>query len=194
MYSAKMRGKLFVMSGPSGTGKGTICKELLSSYDPEELALSISMTTRQPRNGEIDGVSYFFSTKEEFQESIQKDDFIEYAEVFGNFYGTPKSKVYEKLDNGTDILLEIDVQGALQVKEKLPEAVLIFILPPSLEELEKRIVGRATDSEEVIMKRLAKAEYEISFAEQYDYKVINDELYRAVEEIRGIIAEEHSRI
>lgn len=182
------KGRLFVISGPSGTGKGTICKELVKD---EKIKLSVSMTTRSPREGEIDGVSYFFVTKEEFLQKIEADGFLEYAEVFGNYYGTPKIEVLELLDDSIDVLLEIDVQGALQIKEAYPEAVLVFILPPFLKELRNRLSGRGTETPEVLERRLGKAAHEIAFAVQYDYAVINDNLEEAVDNVRTIIKASH---
>lgn len=182
------KGRLFVISGPSGTGKGTICKELIKD---DKIRLSVSMTTRSPREGEIHGVSYFFTTKDEFQKTIETDGFLEYAEVFGNYYGTPKIEVMELLDEGIDVLLEIDVQGALQIKEVYPEAVLIFILPPSMKELRNRLSGRGTETPEVLEHRLGKAAHEIAFAVRYDYAVINDDLEETVGNVRTIINASH---
>ena len=148
------KGRLFVISGPSGTGKGTICKELIKD---DKIRLSVSMTTRNPREGEVHGVSYYFAIKEEFLQIIEAGGFLEYAEVFGNYYGTPKMEVLELLENGIDVLLEIDVQGALQIKEVYPEAVLVFILPPSMEELRARLTGRGTETQDVVERRLGEA-------------------------------------
>lgn len=182
------KGRLFVISGPSGTGKGTICKELIKD---EKIRLSVSMTTRGPREGEIHGISYFFATKEEFMQKIEENGFLEYAEVFGNYYGTPKIEVLELLDEGIDVLLEIDVQGALQIKESYPEAVLVFILPPSIEELRNRLSGRGTETPEVLEHRLGKATHEIAFAVRYDYVLINDDLEDTVDNVRAIIKASH---
>uniref|UniRef100_UPI002597F631 guanylate kinase n=1 Tax=uncultured Eubacterium sp. TaxID=165185 RepID=UPI002597F631 len=146
----KQNGKLFVISGPSGAGKGTIVNAVMDQADPSGTALSISMTTREPRPGEEDGVNYFFVTKEEFRRQIEAGGFLEYAEVYDHYYGTPKSKVMEKLNQGRDVILEIDIQGALNVKKAFPEGVLIFILPPSMEVLRNRLTGRGTDAPEVI--------------------------------------------
>ena len=178
------RGSLFVISGPSGAGKGTICQRLLTDTD---IHLSISMTTRQPRQGEVHGVSYYFAEEAEFLAKVEAGGFLEHANVFGRYYGTPRDTVLEKLNEGKDVLLEIDVQGALQVKENLPEAILIFILPPSLEELKNRIVGRGTETEDAIATRLGKALHEISFLDRYDYYVVNDDLDEAVNEVEAII-------
>lgn len=182
------KGRLFVISGPSGTGKGTICKELVKD---DKIRLSVSMTTRSLREGEVHGVSYFFATKEEFEQKISAGGFLEYAEVFGNYYGTPKMEVMELLDEGIDVLLEIDVQGALQIKDVYPEAVLVFILPPSMEELRSRLSGRGTETQDVIERRLGKAAHEISFAAQYDYAVINDQLDEAVNDVKTVIRAAH---
>lgn len=184
-------GKLFVISGPSGTGKGTICKRIIDECDVQ---LSVSMTTREPRNGEIEGTSYYFTSKEEFQKKIDKGGFLEYAEVYGNYYGTPKAKVVEKLSEGTDVILEIDIQGALNVKKVYPDAVLIFILPPSLAELRRRITDRGTDTEEVINLRMSKTLDELAFACRYDYTVVNGELDEAVERVKSIMEAEHSKV
>jgi guanylate kinase len=154
------KGRLFVISGPSGTGKGTICKELIKD---DKIRLSVSMTTRNPREGEVHGVSYYFAIKEEFLQKIEAGGFLEYAEVFGNYYGTPKMEVLELLDEGIDVLLEIDVQGALQIKDVYPEAVLVFILPPSMEALRARLTGRGTETQEVVERRLGEASKEISY-------------------------------
>ena len=185
------KGRLFVISGPSGTGKGTICKELIKD---DKIRLSVSMTTRKPREGEVHGVSYYFATKEEFLQKIDAGGFLEYAEVFGNYYGTPKMEVMELLDEGIDVLLEIDVQGALQIKEVYPDAILVFILPPSLTELRSRLEGRGTEAQDVVERRLGEAVKEISFAGQYDYAVVNDQLEEAVENVEAIITAEHFRV
>ena len=182
------RGRLFVISGPSGTGKGTICKELIKD---EKIRLSVSMTTRNPREGEVHGVSYYFATKEEFLQKIDAGGFLEYAEVFGNYYGTPKMEVLELLDKGMDVLLEIDVQGALQIKDVYPEAVLVFILPPSMEELRARLTGRATETQDVVERRLGEAAKEISYVKQYDYAVINDDLDEAIDNVKMVIKASH---
>lgn len=185
------RGNLFVISGPSGTGKGTICEEILKE---EGVFLSTSMTTRAPRPGEKDGVHYFFVSKEEFLQNISEGNLLEHAEVFDNMYGTPKDAVIKRLDRGHNVILEIDVQGGLQVKKAMPEAILVFILPPSLKVLRERIEGRATDSVEVIEKRLAGALNEIKLLGEYDYYVVNDDLDEAISEVRSIIVAENSRV
>ena len=181
-------GLLIVISGPSGTGKGTICKALLQQRP--DIFYSISATTRSPRNGEQDGVSYYFKSKEEFEEMLARDEFLEWARVYDNYYGTPKVPVAEAIAAGKDVILEIDVQGAMKVKEKAPEGVYVFIVPPSLEVLRSRIVGRATDSMETINKRMDKALGELSKLYEYNYVVINDDLAQAVNKVECIIEAE----
>lgn len=188
----KHAGKLFVFSGPSGAGKGTICKRLLEEVD--ELAVSVSMTTRAPRNGEVDGVSYYFTEKEAFEENIAKGKLLEYAEVYGNYYGTPKEPVIEKLQAGIDVILEIDMQGALKVKENYPDGVFVFILPPSMSILRKRLTGRGTETKEAIELRLGETLKELSYIEKYDYCVVNGELEEAVARAKAIIMAEHSKV
>lgn len=185
------KGLLLVISGPSGCGKGTICKKLLSRN--QNINFSISATTRKPRKGEANGINYFFVGEEEFKNMIKNDEFLEYASVHGNYYGTPKKYVFEKMAEGENIILEIDVQGALQIKEKYPEGVFIFILPPSMEELKNRIVKRGTESKEDIDRRLNNAYKEIELAKQYDYIVLNDQVLSAVEKIESIIIAEKNR-
>lgn len=182
------KGKLFVISGPSGAGKSTIVRELLKSAP--DLVLSVSVTSRKPRPGEVDGRDYFFVTEEEFRKRIEEDYFLEWAEVHGSFYGTPKDFVLDCLKNNSSVILEIDVQGATQVKEKFPEAVLIFVEPPDFEELERRLKERSTDDEETIRKRLQNAAYEMALSKYYNYRVVNDDLDRTVKEILKIIREE----
>lgn len=187
------KGELLVVSGPSGAGKGTIC-DLLRKAVPE-LGYSISMTTRKPRVGEVDGVNYFFKTVEQAKEMIAKGQLLEYAEVFGNYYGTPRAYVEEQLNKGNDVLLEIDVQGALQVKERFNEAILIFIAPPSMEELSSRLHKRGTDAEDVILRRLAGAMQEIGLSAKYDYLIINENAQTACQQLESIIkAERHSTV
>lgn len=186
------KGKLFVVSGPSGAGKGTICKKILDQE--RNIELSVSMTTRAPRKGEINNVHYSFVEKAEFEALIQEDGFMEYANVYGNFYGTPRAKVMELLEKGVDVILEIDVQGALQVKQNYPEGVFIFILPPSLDELKRRIIGRGSETEETLARRLGEALNEISRIDNYDYKVINEDLEVAIDRVRSIITAEQCKI
>lgn len=185
------RGLLLVISGPSGAGKGTICKALL---DKNEFWLSVSATTRKPREGEIDGKNYFFITKDEFKERIEKNDFLEYAEVYGNYYGTPKSSVLHMLDNGKDVILEIDIQGALKVKEAFKEGIFIFILPPSMEELKQRIIRRGSETPESLMTRFKSAYKEINYVSKYSYAVYNHTVDEAVNKIEGIVVAERCRV
>lgn len=191
-FNEKHPGKLFVFSGPSGAGKGTICKKLLE--ENKELALSISMTTRAPREGEVEGVSYYFTDKETFKKCIEAGELLEYAEVYGNFYGTPKNAVVEKLEKGIDVILEIDMQGALKVKENYPNGVFVFILPPSMAELRKRLTGRGTETEDAIELRLGETLKELSYIEKYDYCVVNGELDEAVARVKSIVVAEHSKV
>lgn len=184
------KGLLIVVSGPSGTGKGTVCGELLDSTP--ELAYSISATTRAPRAGEVDGKNYYFLTKERFEELIAEGGFLEYANVYGNYYGTPLVKIQERLAEGDDILLEIDTQGALEVMKKCPDGLFIFLLPPSLGELERRIRGRGSETEESLKKRLGNAKAEIAIGEKYKYVVVNDTVKKAVARIKSIIVAEHA--
>ncbi|WP_313971714.1 guanylate kinase [Selenomonas sputigena] len=181
------KGLLVVVSGPSGAGKGTICQALL---EKTPLAYSVSATTRKPRAGEVDGESYYFLSVEAFEKMIEKDELLEWAKVYDNYYGTPLKKVEEKLAAGEDILLEIDTQGAMKVREKFPEGVYIFILPPSLAELERRIRGRDTETEDVLQKRLAAAIDEIEAGKCYKYVVTNDEVDGAVDSVCAILAAE----
>ena len=186
------KGILVVVSGFSGTGKGTVMKRLLDKYD--NYALSISVTTRSPRPGEIDGREYFFRTEEAFQELIREDALIEYARYVDHYYGTPRSYVEEQLQAGKDVILEIEIQGARKVKEKIPEALLVFVAPPSMDELKNRLLGRGTESQAVIEGRLQRAAEESEGVEEYDYLLINDELEACVVELHGIIQSEHCRI
>ena len=183
--TSEKKGRLLIVSGASGTGKGTVCAALLAAR--ENLAYSISATTRTPRPGEVEGENYYFITKEKFKELIAAGGFLEWAEVFGNFYGTPRQKVEDKLAAGQDILLEIDTQGALQVMKKCPEAISIFLLPPSLEELERRLRSRGTETEDKIKERLGEAQAEMAAAKHYKHTVINDTVDAAVKEIIGIL-------
>lgn len=180
------KGILIVLSGFSGAGKGTLVKRLLETYR-EEYALSISMTTRSPREGERDGVEYFFTDREHFECQIEKNGLIEYAVYCDNYYGTPRVYVEEQLAAGKNVILEIEIQGALKIKEKFPESLLMFVTPPSAEELERRLVGRGTETGEVIRKRLARASEESEGIEAYDYIVVNDDLECCVEELHRLV-------
>lgn len=185
------KGLLILISGPSGTGKGTVC-DLLRKKHPE-ISYSISATTRQPRPGEQDGVNYYFYDKEKFRQMIDAGELLEWAEVYGNYYGTPKQKVLDRLNAGEDILLEIDTQGALNVMKAVPEGLFIFLLPPSLEELANRLKGRGTETEESLQRRLGAAVDEIKIAHNYRYVVVNDKVEAAEKAIAGIIEAEHHR-
>ena len=185
------KGLLILISGPSGTGKGTVC-DLLRKKHPE-ISYSISATTRQPRPGEQDGVNYYFYDKEKFRQMIDAGELLEWAEVYGNYYGTPKQKVLDRLNAGEDILLEIDTQGALNVMKAMPEGLFIFLLPPSLEELANRLKGRGTETEESLQRRLGAAVDEIKIAHNYRYVVVNDKVEAAEKAIAGIIEAEHHR-
>mgnify|MGYP000778938701 CR=1 FL=1 len=186
------KGILIILSGFSGVGKGTVVRRLLSDYD--NYALSISATTRKPREGEEDGVSYFFKSKEEFEQMIKEDSFIEHARYVENYYGTPKAYVQEQLDAGKDVILEIEIQGALKVKEKFPDTLLMFVTPPSAEELKSRLVGRGTEEMSVIESRLSRAVEEAQGIEAYDYLIVNDKLDACVGEVHSIIRNEHFRV
>ena len=179
------KGSLFVITGPSGAGKGTVLKEVIKSLD--RLYFSVSATTRNPREGEVDGVHYHFLTKERFEELISADRFLEYAQYAENYYGTPLDPVLDQLEQGNDVILEIELQGALQVKKRMPQAVLVFIAPPSFEELEDRLRGRGTESEEVILRRLAIARQECANMDQFRYIVVNDEVADAADRLRAVI-------
>ncbi|MDO4305280.1 MAG: guanylate kinase [Eubacteriales bacterium] len=186
------KGILVVVSGFSGAGKGTVMKELLKRY--ENYALSVSVTTRKPRPGEEDGREYFFRTREEFEKLIREDALIEYARYVENYYGTPRSYVEEKLSEGKDVILEIEIQGAMKVKQKIPEALLVFVTPPSVEELKKRLEGRGTETPEVIASRMSRAGEEAEGMDAYDYLVVNDDLDECVERMHRIIMSEHFRM
>lgn len=185
------KGLLIILSGPSGVGKGTVCQALRRCAP--DLVYSVSATTRLPREGEKDGVNYFFKTKEQFLHMIEHDELLEWAEYVGNYYGTPAEFVRQTIDQGKDILLEIDVQGALKVKEKFPEGVFIFLMPPSMDELKKRIVSRGTESNEAITHRLSVAQEEFHSMKYYDYAVVNDSVEAACERIRAIVEAERCR-
>ncbi|MBE7712805.1 MAG: guanylate kinase [Cyanobacteria bacterium SIG26] len=195
--------KLFVISGCSGVGKGTVLKEFMAR-NSQDFILSVSCTTRAPREGEVDGVNYFFLTKEQFLKNIEEDKFLEHAQFAGNHYGTKKKYIRQKFEEGYNIILEIETQGALQVKEKMPEAVLIFIAPPGVDtetgdisggviELDKRLRGRHTEDDETIKRRLAEAKVELERSKKYDYVVINDDLERAISEVESITQKELSK-
>lgn len=186
------KGLLIVLSGPSGTGKGTVCKALLNKRP--DIILSVSCTTRLPREGEAEGESYFFKSFEEFEDLIEKKAFLEYANVYSNYYGTPRSFVEETIAKGKNVLLEIDVQGALKVKGSYPDGVYIFLVPPTFEELEKRIRSRATETEEKIQERLGKASAEMKLMDEYHYVVVNDDVDKVVTRIEGIIETEKLRV
>lgn len=187
----KIKGQLLVISGPSGAGKGTVCKALI---EKNPIWISVSCTTRTPRQGEEHGINYYFINKEEFLKRIDSDDFLEYAEVYGNFYGTPKSEVLKMLDEGKDVILEIDIQGALKIKSTYPDGVFIFIMPPSMEELRNRITNRGSETPESLKTRMESAYNEINFASKYDYAVVNDEVEEAVKKIESIIVAEKCRV
>ncbi len=179
------KGILIVLSGFSGAGKGTVVKNLMKKYD--EYVLSISMTTREPREGEQDGVEYFFRTREEFEKTIAQNGLIEYAEYCGNYYGSPRAYVEENLEAGRNVILEIEIQGALKIREQYPESLLLFITPPNADELKRRLVGRGTETMEVIEERLSRAVEESEGIEAYDYIVVNDQLDECVEEVHRLV-------
>jgi len=188
----KRKGLLLVVSGPSGAGKGTICKEVLLKN--KDINLSVSATTRNPREGEVDGVNYFFLSKEKFTEMIENNELLEHAQIYGNYYGTPKSAIMEKLENGQDVILEIEMQGAKQVKEFYPQGVFIFVLPPSLKELNSRLVGRGTETEEEIEGRFSCAFEEIKRIDDYDYFIVNKDVDLSVKELEEIISAERNKV
>jgi len=185
-------GQLFVVSGPSGAGKGTLCKMLLEKKDG--IALSVSVTTRRPRAKEIEGTSYYFISHQEFKSKIEAGEFLEYAQVYGNYYGTPAKTVFDTLKKGIDVILEIDPQGALQIKKSCNQGVFIFILPPSMEELKRRLMVRGAEDDAQMALRMNEAAQEISLIGEYDYCVINEELTEAVDKISAIITAERSRV
>ena len=188
----KNHGLLIVVSGPSGAGKGTLCQELLRQI--HDLRYSVSMTTRLPRRGEVEGVHYYFRSREEFEAMIEEDALLEYAEFCDNYYGTPRFAVEEAIQEGQDVILEIEIQGALQIKKKFPQGVFTFIVPPSLDVLAERIHRRGTETEEVIQKRLATAIQELGYVSEYDYVVINDEVPVAVDKLKSILVAEKCRV
>lgn len=192
MKRMNKRGILIVLSGFSGAGKGTLVKALQEKY--QEYALSISATTRKPRSGEAEGEAYFFKTTEEFETMIERGQFIEYAKYVDNYYGTPKEYVEQQMQQGKDVILEIEIQGALKVQQQFPNALLLFVTTPDADTLKGRLIGRGTESEEVIASRLARAVEEAKGIEQYDYLIINDEIDKAATQIHGIVQGEHYRI
>ena len=183
------RGILAIISGFSGAGKGTVVNKLL---EKDNYAVSISATTREPRQGEVDGKNYFFKSRDEFENMIENNQLIEYAEYVGNYYGTPRDYVFKKLEEGYDVILEIEMQGARKVKEKFPETALIFITPPSADELKKRLVGRGTETIEQIDKRMSRAVDECDYMNKYDYIVVNDDLDECVDEIHRLLQSIHN--
>ncbi|WP_077601117.1 guanylate kinase [Oceanobacillus sojae] len=185
----KEKGILFVLSGPSGVGKGTVRKKLFE--EEMDLQYSISMTTRDKRTGEVDGVDYFYKSREEFEKLIEEGELLEYAQYVNNYYGTPRQYVEETIEKGFDVFLEIEVQGAMQVKKNFPQGVFIFLFPPSLEELKNRIVNRGTESQELVLNRLKEARNEIEMMDAYDYVVVNDKVETAVDKVKAIIKSEH---
>lgn len=189
----RKKGILIVISGFSGTGKGTVMKRLMHKYE-KSYALSISATTREPREGEMDGVDYFFKTREEFEQMIAEDALIEYARYIDHYYGTPRSYVEQQLNAGRDVILEIEIQGALNVKEQFPDTLLLFLSPPSAEELKRRLINRGTEDMATIKARLQRAFEESVEMDQYDYVVINDKLEDCVDQVHAIVCSEHSRL
>lgn len=186
------RGQLIVISGPSGAGKGTVCKALFDRNT--DIRFSVSCTTRSPRKGEKEGANYFFISREKFDEMIKNDEFLEHAEVYGNYYGTPTAEVNKNLDAGYDVVLEIDIQGALKVKNKYPEGVFIFILPPSIKELKERIIKRGSETPESLLRRFKSAFDELNYISHYNYFVVNDDISKAVYKLEGIITAEKCRV
>lgn len=186
------KGLLLVVSGPSGAGKGTICKALLARNP--QIQISVSATTRSPRAGEVDGINYHFISKDTFESRIAQDGFLEHARVYDNYYGTPKASVMTALEAGGDMLLEIDIQGAMQVRDRMPDGIYVFILPPSMSELKNRIIKRGSETEESLNKRFASAYQEIDFIKKYDYYIINDDLENAVTTLESIIHAEKHRV
>lgn len=189
----QQRGLLIILSGPSGVGKGTV-RAAIFKDNKFNYVYSVSATTRQSRPGEVDGVDYYFVSKEQFKQYIEEDALLEYAEYVGNYYGTPIQKIEENLAAGNDVFLEIEVQGALKVRERMPEGIFIFLAPPSLDELKSRITGRGTDREDVILERMQMAKEEIDMMQHYDYVVVNDTVEHAVDKVNAIIQSEHLKV
>ena len=192
MKTKQHKGILIVVSGFSGAGKGTLMKRLVSDYD--NYALSVSMTTRQPRTGEVDGREYFFSTKEEFEKKIEEEGLVEYACYCGNYYGTPRQYVFQQMADGRDVILEIEIQGALKIKERFPEALLLFVMPPSADELKHRLTSRGTETADVIAARLHRAAEEAVGINSYDYILVNDQIDTCVEEMHQLIQAQHNKV
>ncbi len=187
------KGTLIVFSGPSGSGKGTILSNFYSNFADDKIKYSVSATTRNPREGEKDGVNYFFKTKEEFEKMIDEGEFLEWAKFCDNYYGTPKKAVTDLIESGFDVILEIETVGAMNVKKNFPEAVMVFVLPPSVEELKNRLLGRGTETEDVIEKRIKTALGELPLAEKYDYVIVNDQVETATEKFWTIIRAERMK-
>jgi guanylate kinase len=187
----KDKGLLLVLSGPSGVGKGTVCSALRKR--DKDIVYSVSATTRSPREGEQEGVNYFFKSKDEFKKMIEEDQLLEWAEYVGNYYGTPRTYVEEQIELGNDVILEIEVQGALKVKEKFPQGVFIFLSPPSMEELRHRIITRGTETDDSVKNRMSVAKEEIDMMEYYDYVVVNDQVESACDRIQAVITAEHCK-
>lgn len=192
ILKSSSKGSLIVLSGPSGSGKDSVC-ERLKEYN-DNFWLSISCTTRKPRNGEEDGINYFFISEEEFKQKIENDDLLEYAVYNGNYYGTPKSKIHEYLDNGTDVILVIEVQGALKIKHKIPEAIFIFLMPPTMKDLIYRLKKRGTETDDKIIERFKKAYKEINELSKYNYVVVNDDLDKSTRKVNSIIEAQKCRV
>lgn len=193
MIKSKNTGQIIVISAPSGAGKGTIIKELLKN-DNKTRWLSVSATSRAPREGEQEGINYYYLTEEDFKKKIENDYFLEYTNYAGNYYGTPKEYIKDKIEKGIDVILEIEIEGAMNVKKLIPEAMFIFIMPPSLKDLVKRLKGRGTESNEKIIKRFHEAYKEINEVTKYNYVVVNDEIDKAVDKIESIIKAERCRV
>lgn len=188
------RGNLIVFSGPSGSGKGTILNQLFANYPQLNAKVSVSATTRAPRPGEVDGVNYYYIAKEEFESRIEQGGFYEWAKFCDNYYGTPKAEVLKQLDAGIDVILEIEVQGAMKIKEQVPDCVMVFVLPPSFRELKKRLINRGTEQEDVINKRINTAMAEVEYIKYYTYVIVNDDLDTAVKQLAGILETEHLKV